>query len=281
MYNRSLVILYQKGAQMANKDIVPVLFEEHKIRRKIVDGVVYYSLVDIIAAITGSTSPSKLWVWTKNALKTDGIELSSITRRLKLTASDGKKYFTDCAEGKNVILIIEYLRSPKAAPFKVWFAKLTAERIEEIENPSKGVENSIRRWKQMGKSDPWIAERVKGIGIRNAETDVLKAHGISAPKDFAHFTDRTNVAVYGHTAKVEKAIRKVPARANLRDASSMTELALLGFHESACSMGIGKRDAQGKVEIDGVYDVVSGIVSTAKQSLLAAFGGSIAPDAAD
>lgn len=130
----------------------------------------------------------------------------------------------------------------------------------------------------MGKSAPWIAERVKGIGARNVETDVLKAHGISAPKAFAHFTDRTNVAVYGHTAKVEKAIRKVPASANLRDASSITELSLLGFHESACAMGIENRKAQGKSQIDGVYDVVGGIVSTAREKLLEAFGSaSLAP----
>ena len=263
---------------MADKDIIPALFEGHQIRTTHEGQEVIYCLSDICVAITGVNNARAQMYNIKKSLEKEGIQLSQILRQFKFRASNGKLYTMWGGTRKEILRVLQELHHPNVAPFKMWFAELAEGRLQEIENPSKGVENSMRRWKQMGKSDPWIAERVKGIGIRNAETDVLKAHGISAPKDFAHFTDRTNVAVYGHTAKAEKAIRKVPARANLRDASSMTELALLGFHESVCSMGIEKRDAQGKAQIDGVYDVVGGIVSTAKQSLLAAFGGSIAPD---
>lgn len=263
------------------KDIVPALFEGHKIRTAENEkGEIVYCFSDILAVASDTSNPRHEMANVKIALQKEGIQLSQIMEQFKFRASNGKLYAMWGGTRKQILRALQEVHTRKVALVKAWLVELADERLQEIENPSKGVENSIKRWKQMGKSDPWIAERIKGIGVRNLETDTLKNHGISARKDFAHFTDRTNVAVYGHTAKVEKAIRQVPAHANLRDASSMTELALLGFHESACTMGIEKRDAQGKAQIDGVYDVVGGIVSNARERLLEAFGSSsLAPDA--
>lgn len=277
-WQQSKIVVYERYKDMT-KDIVPALFEGQKIRTtKNEDGEVVYCFSDILAVASDTSNPRHEMVNVKNALKKQGIEMFQIMEQLKFRASDGKLYRMWGGTRKQILRALQEVHTRKAALVKAWLVDLAEERLQEIENPSKGVENSIRRWKQMGKSAPWIAERVKGIGVRNVETDVLKAHGISAPKDFAHFTDRTNVAVYGHTAKVEKAIRKVPASANLRDASSITELSLLGFHESACAMGIENRNAQGKAQIDGVYDVVGGIVSIAREKLLEAFGSaSLAP----
>ena len=252
---------------MPNKDIVPALFEGRKIRRVADKGIIYYSAVDIIAAITGTSNPNDLWYQTKKILGKDEIQLSNIIRRFKLIAEDGKMRLTDCLSAENVILMIEYLHSPKAAPFRIWFARLTAERIEEIQNPAK------KRWEEIGKDAKWREVRVKGVAIRKEETAVLRVHGISKPRDFAHFTDRTNVAVYGHTAKVEKAIRKVGKSQSLRDCSTETELSLLYLHESACIDGIEKTDAYGRPQIDGVYDVVDSIISNTKQALESAFDG--------
>lgn len=257
---------------MPNKDIVPALFEGHKIRRVSDEGTIYYSAVDIIAAITNTLNPNDLWYQTKKNLSKDEIQLSNIIRRFKLQAEDGKMRLTDCLSAKNALLMIEYLHSPKAAPFRVWISRLASERIEEIQNPEKGIENSLRRWKQMGKTDSWIEARVKGIAIRKQETSVLQPHGISLPKDFAHFTDRTNKAVYSHKAKVEKALKKVGKGGNLRDGSSQTELILLSLHEDSCARGIESSNAYGKAQIDGVYDIVGGIIFSAKSALDCAFG---------
>lgn len=274
-----------RPSQMDSKDICLrnpwelLNYHSHQVRRATTEnGQEVWVAIDVVGAATGSKAPREYWRKTKKRLEEDGYQLSPNLLQLKIEASDGKSYLTEVLTREQVFRVLQAIPSKKAEPFRLWIAHLANERLQEIENPAKGVKNSIRRWKQMGKSDRWIDERIKGVGVRNAETDVLQAHGISSPKDFAHFTDRTNVAVYGHTAKVEKAIRKVPANANLRDASSITELALLGFHESACTMGIENRNAQGKAQIDGVYDVVGGIVSTAREKLLEAFGSaSLAP----
>ena len=90
---------------MPNKDIVPALFEEHKIRRVADKGIIYYSAIDIIAAITESDSPLKLWLWTKHALEADGIQVSTFARRFKLLAVDGKMRLTDCLSPKDAILM--------------------------------------------------------------------------------------------------------------------------------------------------------------------------------
>ena len=86
---------------MPNKDIVPVLFEEHKIRRVADKGIIYYSAIDIIAAITESKDPGNLWAKTKPSLKTDGLQLANIIHRFKLLAVDGKMRLTDCLSPEN------------------------------------------------------------------------------------------------------------------------------------------------------------------------------------
>ena len=252
--------------------IVPAMFEDNPIRRTMSEGAVQYSIVDVVRAITGTANPNDLWYQTKKILSNDGIQLSNIIRRLKLTSSDGKKYLTDCADQAGIILIIEYLHSPKAAPFRVWFSHLASERLEEIKNPSKGIDNSIKRWKEMGKSDEWISLRLKGIAVRNLETQTLKEHGIEKPKDFAYFTDKTNVAVYGQKAMTLKAERGLIKRENLRDHSSGVELSLLALHENACAGGMESANAYGKASVDKVYNAVGSIISNTKQALISALG---------
>lgn len=253
-------------------EIVPAMFEGVSIRRILHNGIVYYSIVDVVRAIIGSNAPRQAWWKTKTTIQADGIELSTMSLRLKLTASDGKQRLTDCADQAGIILIIEYLHSPKAAPFRVWFSHLASERLEEIKNPSKGIDNAVKRWKQMGKSDEWISLRLKGIAVRNLETQTLKEHGIEKPKDFAYFTDKTNVAVYGQKAMTLKAERGLIKRENLRDHSSGVELSLLALHENACAGGMKSSNAYGKASVDKVYNAVGSIISNTKQALISALG---------
>ena len=79
------------------------------------------------------------------------------------------------------------------------------------------------------------------------------------------------MAVYGHKAHVEKALRGLSKSQSLRDCSTKTELGLLFLHEGACSEGIEKTNAQGRAQIDGVYDVVGGIIADTKRALENAF----------
>ncbi|MBQ1424925.1 MAG: hypothetical protein IIY98_02235, partial [Aeriscardovia sp.] len=208
----------------------------------------------------------------KKRMIKEGFQWSEKILVLKLTAADGKSYRTACFAQEDIIRLIEEIPSPKAEPLKQEIARLANERIEEIKNPSKGIDNAIKRWKQMGKSEEWIAWRLKGKISRRSETDTLQSHGITKAVDFAHFTDRTNKAVYGATAEKVKEDRGLAKTDSLRDNSSALELRFLDLHELGCTVGIEQRKAYGRAQIDGVYDVVDGIVENTKQAFIDAFG---------
>lgn len=256
---------------MPNKDIVPALFEGHKIRTTHEGQEVIYCLSDICVAITGTSNARSQMYNIKKSLEKQGIQMSQILRQVKFRASDGKLYKMWGGTRKEILRILQELRHPNVAPFKMWFADLVEERLEEIENPEKGIDNAIAAYKRQGKSDSWIEARLRGKAVRKGETAVLQSHGIAKPADFAHFTDKTNIAVYGHKAQIEKARRGITKSQSLRDCSTETELGLLFLHEGACRDGIEKTNAQGRVQIDGVYDVVGGIIADTKRALENAF----------
>ena len=72
--------------------------------------------VDVIEALSLSTSPRKYW----NTLKSRNNQLSSICRQLKLTAKDGKKYLTDVIDEDGLNLLIGVLPSKRKDIFLKW-----------------------------------------------------------------------------------------------------------------------------------------------------------------
>jgi DNA-damage-inducible protein D len=99
-----------------------IVFGAKTIRRKWVDEQWYFSVVDIIAALTDSDAPAKYWTAMKRReAQSSGFQLSTICRQLKLTSSDGKAYSTDCV---NTEAAFPSIPSPKAEPFKQWLAQV-------------------------------------------------------------------------------------------------------------------------------------------------------------
>ena len=73
-----------------------VVFGAKQIRRTFIDGEWFFSVVDIIDALTDSDNPRDYWYRMKRREKeSSGIELSTLCRQLKLTSADGKSYKTD------------------------------------------------------------------------------------------------------------------------------------------------------------------------------------------
>ena len=261
----------------AETDIVPAGvkaegYDFSQIRRKFHKGQWYFAYMDVISALTDSKSPRRYATELKNKLQAEGSEVFGHIEQLKIKASDGKTYSTQCLSQEDILRLIEEIPSPKAEPLKREIARLANERMEEIANPSKGIDNAVARWKEMGKSDEWIAWRIKGKAARRGETDTLQAHGITKRADFAHFTDRTNIAVYGAVAERVKEKRGLAKTDSLRDNSSELELRFLDLHELGCTVGIEQRKAYGRSQIDGVYDAVGKIVGDTKQAFIDAFG---------
>ena len=140
------------------KEIIKLaLFEDKEIRKKLKDNDWYFSIIDVVYALTNSSNPNRYWSDLKIKLKNEGFnELYDFIVRLKLTASDGKNYITDTANTEGILRIIQSIPSPKAEPFKRWLAQVGAERIEEINDPELAVKRARDTYKLKGYNEQWI-----------------------------------------------------------------------------------------------------------------------------
>ncbi len=89
-----------------------IVFQNNKIRRTWYNNEWYFSVVDVIQALTDSADSKDYWYRMKQREKESSeIELSTICRQLKLTAEDGKLRETDCANTESMFRIIQSIPS--------------------------------------------------------------------------------------------------------------------------------------------------------------------------
>lgn len=131
----------------------------------------YFSIVDVVGALTGSVNPRKYWSVLKTRLKTEGSELATNCSQLKLESADGKFYKTDVADTEQLFRLIQSIPSPNAEPFKMWLARVGRERIDEIEDPEQGIDRLMETYLRKGYSKEWINQRLKSIEVRKELTD--------------------------------------------------------------------------------------------------------------
>jgi DNA-damage-inducible protein D len=213
---------------MTNPTNKLILFQSKQIRRIWHEDQWYFSVVDVVRALTDSADAKDYWYRIKKrATGEEGMELSTICRQLKLEATDGKKYSTDCANTEGIFRIIQSIPSPKAEPFKRWLAKVGYERVEEIEDPELAQERMKQLYEQKGYPKDWIDKRLRGIAIRQNLTDEWKERGIAEQKDYAILTAEISKATFGMTPSEYKEHKNLPtkSKANLRD--HMTDLELI------------------------------------------------------
>ncbi len=180
----------------------------------------YFSIIDIIKALTDSSRPRKYWNDLKNKLREEGSELSDKIGQLKMKSQDGKFYKTDVLDTKGILRLIQSIPSPKAEPFKLWLAKLGSERIDETFDPSKAINRAITVYKAQGFDDAWIEKRLKGILHRNKLTETWKERGINESVEYAILTNeiyKTWSGMKANEYKAYKGLRKESIRDNMND----------------------------------------------------------------
>ena len=180
----------------------------------------WFSVVDVIGALTGSDRPRKYWSDLKVKLKNEGSELSENIGQLKMQSKDGKFYNTDVLDTKGILRLIQSVPSPKAEPFKMWLAQVGSERIDETFDPSKAIDRSIMVYRSQGYSDAWIEKRLKGQLHRFQLTDTWKENGINEPIEYGILTNEIYQAWSGMKAnqyKEYKGLRKESLRDNMSD----------------------------------------------------------------
>ena len=225
-----------------------IVFGAKQIRRAWIDDQWYFSIIDIIAALTDSDAPSKYWTAMKRREeKASGFQLSTICRQLKLAAADGKNYKTEAVNTEAAFRIIQSIPSPKAEPFKRWLAQVGYERVQEIENPELAQQRMRQLFKEKGYPDDWIEKRVRGIAVRDELTGEWQKRGIAEQKDFAILTAEISKAAFGVTPSDYKKLKGLK-RENLRDHMTDLELIFTMLGEAATTEIARNKDAQGFTE---------------------------------
>lgn len=191
----------------------------------------YFSVVDIIQALTGSERPRKYWADLKKKLLVEGSEVSDKIGQLKLLAPDGKRRETDVADTETLLRLIQSIPSPKAEPFKLWLAQVGYERLEENEDPERTIDRALAAYLAKGYSKEWINQRLKSIEIRKELTDEWQRRGVKNGGEFALLTDEITRAWSGMKTSEYKQLKQLK-RENLRDHMSNLELVLTMLAEA-------------------------------------------------
>lgn len=185
----------------------------------------YFSITDVIQALTGTERPRKYWGDLKSKLRKEGSELSEKIGQLKMVAEDGKLRLTDVADTEQLFRLIQAIPSPKAEPFKLWLARVGRERIDEIEDPEVGIDRLMETYLRKGYSKEWINQRLKSIEVRNELTNEWEIRGVQKGREYAILTDEITKAWSGFTTKQYKNFKDLK-KENLRDHMTNLELVL-------------------------------------------------------
>ncbi|MEN0045683.1 MAG: BRO family protein [Bacteroidota bacterium] len=222
-----------------------VIFQEKHIRRVWHNEEWWYSVIDIVGAISESKNPRRYWSDLKRKLKKEGYsQLYENIVQLKMEATDGKSYNTDAASTQTLFRIIQSIPSPNAEPFKQWLATLAKERIEEIENPELAAQRAREYYKELGYTDEWIDKRLQSINVRGQLTDEWKDRGVKEGLEYAILTAEISRATFGLAPSEYKEYKGLK-RENLRDHMTNLELIFTMLGEEQTKLQAMKDDAQG------------------------------------
>ena len=192
----------------------------------------YFSVVDVINALAEPTNPRDYWYQLKKRLsEEEKSELSTNCRQLKMKSKkDGKTYKTDTLDTEGIFRLIESVSSPKAEPFKLWLAKLGRQKVDEVFDPSKGIDEMIDFYLKKGYTLEWIESRIKAILDRKSLTKIWHDNDVKKESEYAILTNAIYKEWSGMTATEYKAFKGI-RKENLRDNMSRIEVLLTDLGE--------------------------------------------------
>lgn len=239
------------------------LFEEKEIRKTWEEDKWYFSIEDVVYALTDSKDPKQ---YINKLRKRD--ELLSqgwvqIVHTLKMETNGGKQRI-NCADTEGILRIIQSIPSPKAEPFKRWLARIGSERIEEINNPELAMDRMKQIYEKKGYSKSWIEQRERGIITRHNLTDEWRERGAKIGKDYAILTNEIYKSGFGFSAKEYKNIKGLSESKNLRDSMSNIELALTNLGEASAVEFHQKNNSQGLKELKNDMTKAGKVLNKAK-----------------
>jgi hypothetical protein len=206
----------------------------------------YFSVVDIIEALTDSVNPTD---YLKKLRKRDselGSYVGTNCPQVEML-TNGKRRKTLAGTVKDIFRIIQSIPSPQAEPFKQWLAKVGYERIQEINDPGQSIDRARDNWQKLGRSDKWIQQRMTGQETRNKLTDYWQESGVKKGVEFAALTNIIHQEWTGLTVKSHKELKGLQSQ-NLRDHMSEAELIFTALAELSTRQIAESAEAKGLKE---------------------------------
>ena len=260
---------------MATHDLVKI-FDQTKIRVVWDDEQekYFFSVVDVVGVLTESTNPQTYWRVLKKRLSDEGFETVTICNALKLVAADGKRRETDVADLEGILRIIQSVPSKKAEPMKRWLAQVGSERIQQMIDPERSIQQAVEDYRKKGYSENWINQRVKTIEVRKGLTDEWKRAGLQEGRDFAILTDLITKAWSGKTTKEYKHYKGL-TKENLRDNMTNIELALNTLAEASTTEISKRKNPKTMMQNMQVAKEGGDVAKAARNQLEATIGESV------
>lgn len=234
----------------------------------------YFSIVDVLGALTESRDPHAYWRKLKQRLSEEGNETVTNCHGLKMKAADGKMRKTDVASTEQLLRIIQSVPSPNAEPFKLWLAKVGKERLDETADPQLAIERAVEAYRRQGYSEKWIKERMSSIKTRNDLTAEWHRSGVEAGSDFAMLTNVLTKAWSGMTVGQYKTFKGLH-KESLRDNMTTTELAFNSLAEVSATELSRAKDPSGIGESRDIAAHAGRIAGNARRELEEAIGRSV------
>lgn len=245
------------------------IFKGKRVRKTIHQNEWWFSVVDVVQVLTeqlDGLKARKYWNKLAQRLRDEGSEVVTFCHQLKLKASDGKKYKTDCANTETMLRLIQSIPSKKAEPFKRWLARVGYERIQEIEDPELATKRTRALYKAKGYPDSWIEKRMRGIEIRETLTDEWKKRNVGESREYAILTAEISKAAFGMTPSQYKKFKGLK-RENLRDHMDNLELIFSMLGEASTTEIAKNKNAQGFGENKQVAQEGGAVAGSARKDL--------------
>ena len=252
------------------------IFDSKQIRRFYDSSkdVWYFSLVDIVAALTDSANATD---YLKKLRKRDS-DLNSYLGTncplVEMETSSGVKRKTLGGNAQHIFRLVQSIPSPKAEPFKQWLAKVGYERMQEIQDPEMGLDRARENWQRLGRSEKWIQQRMTGQDTRNKLTDYWKESGVSKSDEFAFLTNIIHQEWTGITVKSHKDLKGLKSQ-NLRDHMSEAELIFTALAELSTRQIAEAEKAKGVIENANAGKKGGAVAKNARKELEAKTGKSV------
>ena len=221
------------------------LFDNQKIRTVWLEEEEewFFSVKDVVTILTGTIN-AKDYI---SKMRRRDEELSKgwgqIVHPLTVMTAGGPQK-ENCASLDGIFRIIQSIPSKKAEPFKMWMANVAAERVNQMVDPERSIDQAVADYRRLGYSEAWITRRIKTIEIRRGLTDEWKRGGITREVDFAFLTDLMSKTWSGFSTREYKRYKGL-TNENLRDNMTNMELLLNALAEETATEISIERNPQG------------------------------------